>query len=134
MNFYRQLKCYSEVPGALQKLKRTGEHSGILSNGSREMLDSAVKNSSLGDVLDASLSVYDVGVSKVDPRVYKMVADRCKCTRPEICCMSSNAWAATHFGFQVVWVNRFGPHPEYMPGGPAEEITTLKELQPLLDL
>ena len=134
MNFYRQLKCYSEVPGALQKLKRTGEHTGILSNGSREMLDSAVKNSSLGDVLDASLSVYDVGVFKVDPRVYKMAADRCECTRPEICCMSSNAWAATHFGFQVVWGNRFGPHPEYMPGGPAEEITTLEELQPLLDL
>ncbi len=120
-----------------QSLKSAGKHTGILSNGSREMLDSAVENSSLGDLLDPSLSVVDVGVFKVDSRVYKMATDRFDCSPPEICFMSSNAWdawAASHFGFQVAWVNRFGQPPEHMPGGPAAEITTLEELPPLLGL
>ena len=66
-----------------------------------------------------------------------MAADRFDYTAPEICFMSSNAWdarAASHFGFQMAWVNRFGQPPEHMPGGPAAEITTLEELPPLLDL
>ena len=94
MNLYLQLKCYPEVPSVLQSLKSADKHTGILSNGSREMLDSAVENSSLGDLLDASLSVDDVGVFKVDPRVYKMATDRFDCSPPEICFMSSNAWDA----------------------------------------
>ena len=137
MNLYLKLKCYSEVPDVLPTLKRAGKHTGILSNGSREMLDSAVENSSIGDMFDAFLSVNDVVVFKVDPRVYKMITDRFNYTPPEICFMSSNtwdAWAASHFVFQVAWVNFFDQPPEYAPGGLAAEVTTLEELPPLLDL
>ena len=137
MNLYLQLNCYPEVPEVLQTLQNAGKHTGILSNGSRDMLDSAVENSSLGPLLDASLSVDDVGVFKVDPRVYELATDRFACAPSEICFMSSNAWdawAASHFGFQVAWVNRFGQPPEHMPGGPSAEISTLEELPPLLGL
>ena len=137
MNLYPKLKCYLGVPGALQMLKRAGKHTGIVSEGSREILNSLVKNSSLGDVLDASLSVDYVGVSIVDPRVYKVTTDSFNYTPPEICFMSSNAcdaWAASHFGFQVAWINFFDQPPEYALGDLAAEFTTLEELPPLLDL
>ena len=137
MNLYLKLKYDPGVPGALQTLKRASKHKGILSNGSREMLDPVVKNSSLGDVLYASLSVDYVGVSKVDTRVYKVTTNSFNYTPTEICFMSSNAWdawAASHFGFQVAWVIFFGQPPVYAPGGLAAEFTTLEELPPLLDL
>jgi len=102
MNLYLQLNCYPEVPSVLKTLKENGLKTGILSNGSRDMLDSAVSNSNLSSVLDASLSVDDVGVFKVDPRVYEMATKQFSCSPAEICFMSSNAWdawAASHFGF-----------------------------------
>tara|TARA_Y100001934_G_scaffold74104_1_gene92104 strand:+ start:133 stop:819 length:687 start_codon:yes stop_codon:yes gene_type:complete len=137
MNLYLQLKCYPGVPGALKMLKRTGKHTGILSNGYRQILDSALKNSSLGDVLNVSLPNDYESVSMIDPRGYKVTTDRFNYTPPEICFMSSNsrdAWAASHFGLQVAWVNFFDQPPEYAPSGLAAEITTLEELPPLLDL
>jgi 2-haloacid dehalogenase len=137
MNLYLQLNCYPEVPRVLKTLQDAGKQTGILSNGSRDMLNSAVANSALGDLLDASLSVDEVGVFKVDPRVYEMATARFSCEPREICFMSSNAWdawAASHFGFQVAWVNRFGQPAENLPGGPNAEIKTLDELPPLLGI
>lgn len=131
MNLYLQLSCYPEVPAMLKTLRDNGLQTGILSNGSREMLDSAVENSALDSALDASLSVDDVGVFKIHPQVYEMATARFSCAPSEICYMSSNAWdawAASHFGFQVTWVNRFGQPREHMPGGPSAEIKTLTEL------
>ena len=137
MNLYLQLSCYPEVPAMLKTLRDNGLQTGILSNGSREMLDSAVENSALDSALDASLSVDDVGVFKIHPQVYEMATARFSCAPSEICYMSSNAWdawAASHFGFQVTWVNRFGQPREHMPGGPSAEIKTLTELPPLLGI
>lgn len=137
MNLYLQLNCYPEVPRVLKTLQEAGKQTGILSNGSRDMLDSAVSNSTLDNLLNASLSVDDVGVFKVDPRVYEMATARFSCEPCEICFMSSNAWdawAASRFGFQVAWVNRFGQPPENLPGGPSAEIKTLDELPPLLGI
>lgn len=137
MNLYLELSCYPEVPGVLTTLKAGGLRTGILSNGSRAMLDSAVANSDLGNRLDAVLSVDDVEVFKVDPRVYALATKRFSCLPDQICFMSSNAWdawAASHFGFRVAWVNRFGQPPERLPGKPDAEIRTLDGLPPLLGL
>ena len=137
MNLYLQLSFYPEVPKMLKTLKDNGLQTGIPSNGSREMLDSTVENSALDSVLDASLSVDDVGVFKVAPLVYEIATARISCAPSEICFMSSNAWdawAASHFGFQVAWANRFGQPREHMPGSPSAEIKTLTELPPLLGI
>ncbi|MEC8199227.1 MAG: HAD-IA family hydrolase, partial [Pseudomonadota bacterium] len=137
MNLYLQLSCNPEVPEVLKTLKDNGLQTGILSNGSREMLDSAVENSALNSVLDTSLSVDDVGVFKIHPQVYEMAKARFSCAPSENCFMSSNAWdasAASHFGFQVAWVNRFGQPRKHMPGSPSAEIKTLTELPPLLGI
>ena len=135
-NLYLQLNCYPEVPRVLKTLQEASKQTGILSNGSRDMLASTVVNSTLGELLDASLSVDDVGVFKLDPRVYEMATARFSCEPREICFMSSNAWeawAASHFGFQVAWVNRFGQPSEHLPDGPSAKIKNL-DAPPLLGL
>jgi len=133
MNLYLQLNCYPEVPRVLNMLQGAGKQTGIFSNGSCYMLDSTVANSTLGELLDTPLSVDDVGVFQVDPEVYEMTTARFYYEPREICVMSSNAWdawAASHFGFQVAWVNRFGQPPKHLPGGPSAKIKNLDELAP----
>ena len=103
----------------------------ILSNGSPDMLDAAVDNAGIRDRLDAVLSVDELKTFKPDPRVYQLACDRLQVAPGEIAFQSSNAWdahAASHFGFRVVWINRFGQARERLPGRPD---VTLKTLAPL---
>ena len=69
---YWKLDCYEEVPTVLKALKDQGAKLAILSNGSREMLESAVRNAALDTVLDDIFSVEDVRTFKPAPGVYEM--------------------------------------------------------------
>src|SRR5262249_17344753 len=53
-----------------------GLRTAILSNGSPNMLDAAVKAAGLKLLLDAVLSVEEVGVYKPHPKVYQLAVDR----------------------------------------------------------
>lgn len=137
MELYLNLDCYAEVPAMLDALKGAELKTAILSNGSMTMLESAVVKAELTHRLDSVLSVDSLKVFKPDPRVYQMAVDRLDIPAENICFMSSNAWdaaGAAHFGFNVVWVNRFGQRPEGLPGKPVAEISTLSELPGLLGL
>ncbi|NQW02123.1 MAG: haloacid dehalogenase type II [Rhodospirillales bacterium] len=137
LNIYLQLDAYPEVASMLQKLKGAGLKTAILSNGSPEMLASAVTNAGLNEVLDGVLSVDKLRVFKPDSRVYQMAVDDLGVAKNRICFMSSNAWdacAAANFGFRVVWVNRFAQAEERIPGKQEFEISNLAELPPLFGL
>ena len=128
MNAYQKLSCYPEVPETLGKLKDHGLGTAILSNGSLEMLEAAVCNSSLEELLDGVYSVDTIRLFKPDPQVYQLAVDQLGCDPKEILFFSSNAWdvcGSATFGFQTVWVNRFGQTPERLPGNPVLEIKTL---------
>jgi 2-haloacid dehalogenase len=134
MALYLALKAYPEVPDVLRTLKEAGTHTAILSNGSPMMLNAAVESAGIGPWLDEVLSVEDVGVFKVSPKTYQLAVDRLALQPSEICFMSSNAWdaaGAAHFGFQVLWINRFNQPPENLPGAPKG---VLSSLSPLPDL
>lgn len=63
----------------------------------------------MDDLLDAVLSVEEVGVYKPNPKVYQLAVDRLDLPASAISFQSSNAWdafAASAFGMQVVWCNR----------------------------
>ena len=125
---YHELACYPEVPDTLKQLRQRGHGTAILSNGTVEMLASGVRNSQLEDLLDAVLSVEEIGVFKPGPRVYQFALERIGVSAPEVLFFSSNAWdmaGAASFGFQAVRVNRFGQPPERLPGSPVLEIPTL---------
>ncbi|MEJ6397073.1 haloacid dehalogenase type II [Yoonia sp. 208BN28-4] len=106
---YWELEAYPEVPDMLAALKGKGLNTAILSNGSPDMLDGAVTSAGLTDLLDASLSVEDVGVFKPHASVYDMVGAHFGCAKDEVLFVSSNGWdaaGAAGYGFQTVWVNR----------------------------
>jgi 2-haloacid dehalogenase len=137
MQAYLNLSTYPEVASVLQRLKQHGMRTAILSNGSPMMLDAAVTSAGITELLDAVLSVEDVGIYKPDPRVYQLAVDRLGVTAAQISFQSSNAWdavAAATFGMRVAWVNRFGQRRERLTAQPDAELHTLDELPPLLGL
>ena len=137
MDIYMRLDAYPEVKDVLSALKAGGIKTAVLSNGSPEMLSSAVDNAGIADLLDDVFSVDSIGVYKPHPSVYQMAVDGRGVDARRICFMSSNAWdaaAGANFGYRVVWVNRFGQPQERIPGEPEHEIKTLEALPPLLGL
>ena len=135
MNLYLTLEPFPEVPDVLARLKKAGMQTAILSNGSPAMLDAVVQASRLGMLIDAVFSVEAVGVYKPHPKVYQLAADRLGIAASAIAFQSSNAWdayAASAFGMQVVWCNRYGQRPERLPGKPDRMVQSLAELPALV--
>ena len=92
MDLYLTLDAFPEVPDVLHRLKAAGMKTAILSNGSPDMLEAAVGNAGIGDLLDAVLSVEAVGVYKPHPKVYHLAVDRFGIPASAISFQSSNAW------------------------------------------
>ncbi len=137
MSLYLSLDPFPEVPAMLAELKAAGITTVILSNGSPRMLEALVDHAGLADRLDHVLSVEEVGVFKPDPRVYQLAVERLGMPPEAISFQSSNAWdayAASAFGMQVVWCNRYGQRPERLPGAPDREVRSLAELPGLIGL
>ncbi len=135
MDLYLTIDAYPDAVATLQQLKDAGYATGILSNGSPDMLAAAVKNSGLAPVLDKVLSVQDVGVYKPSARVYQLAVDRTGVSPQEICFVSANAWdvsGSAAFGFQVAHLNRFSQPEERLPGIPKAVIKSLSDLPPVL--
>ena len=134
MAMYLKLDAFPEVPDMLKRLNVAGLKTAILSNGSPEMLDAAVRNAGIGSLLDAVLSVEAVGVYKPHPKVYQYAIDQLGIKAGEIAFQSSNAWdahAASLCGMRVIWCNRYRQRTERLPGLPDFEIASLAELPDL---
>ena len=119
---YWELQAYAEVPQMLSTLKAAGLNTAILSNGSPDMLDGAVRSAGIEDVLDVSLSVQRVGIFKPDASVYDLVGAHFGCAKDEVLFESSNGWqaaAATGYGFRTAWVNRSNEPMDRLPWKPA---------------
>jgi 2-haloacid dehalogenase len=137
MALYLALDAFPEVPAVLARLKDAGMPTAILSNGSPRMLAAAVGAARLDGLLDAVLSVEDVGVFKPHPKVYQLAVDRLAVSAPAIAFMSSNGWdahAASAFGMRVIWCNRYDQRAERLPGAPDRIVRSLDELPALLGL
>ena len=135
MRLYLTLEPFPEVPDVLSRVRQAGLKTAILSNGSPAMLDAVVTAAGLGTLLDAVLSVEEVGVYKPHARVYQLAVDRLGVPASAIGFQSSNAWdayAASAFGMQVVWCNRYGARAERLPGQPNCTVATLADLPKLL--
>ncbi len=137
LNLYLTLGAFPEVRDTLARLKQAGMRTAILSNGSPRMLKAAVEGAQIPHLLDAVLSVEEVGIYKPHPRVYQLAVERLGLEAGAIAFQSANAWdawAASAFGMRVVWCNRYDQRPEKLPGRPDREIRSLAELPALLGL
>jgi 2-haloacid dehalogenase len=137
MQAYLALDAYPEVPDVLRRLRAAGRKTAILSNGEPKMLAAGVRSAGIDGLLDAILSVEDVGIFKPHPKVYQLAVDRLAVRPDQIAFQSSNAWdvsGAAAFGLRAVWINRLGMPPERLPGAAEHELRDLSGLPALLGL
>ena len=109
LDVYWNLSAYPEAQDVLTTLKANNIQTGILSNGSKQMLNSAVVSANLKNYLDKIISIDGIEIYKPDPKVYQMVLDQFNCKIEEVLFISSNGWdiaGASKFGFTTLWVNR----------------------------
>ena len=134
LSLYWSLESYPEVPEVLENLKSNKRETAILSNGSREMLDSAVQSAKISELLDKILSVDQVEIFKPDFRVYNLVLESFPRNKNEILFVSSNGWdvaSAAGFGFKSVWVNRNSEPIDRLPWKPKHVLTNLTDIPKL---
>ena len=113
---YFKLDAFPDARAALRALKAKGHKTGILSNGSPNMLKGAVDAAGVGGDLDAVLSVDALKMFKPRPEVYGLVTDHYKCKPADVTFVSSNRWdvmASVSVGFRGLWVNRGKMPDEY---------------------
>jgi 2-haloacid dehalogenase len=128
---YFQLEAFPDARSALRSLKAKGHRTGILSNGSPNMLKGAVDAAQIGGDLDAVLSVDVLKMFKPRPEVYRLVTDHYKCAPDDVTFVSSNRWdvmAATSVGFRGTWVNRSKAPDEYFDFPPKQVLNDLNGL------
>ncbi len=123
MGQYDQLPPFTENLDVLEKLKKHGIQTAILSNGNPEMLTSVVSGAGMTHLIDHVISVDTVRLFKTSPESYGLVQKVIPVQAQEILFVSSNAWdvlGATWFGFTTLWVNRqnlpyetLGSEPHY---------------------
>ena len=110
MNQYRHLSAFPENRQVLGELKARSIPTGILSNGDAAMLSLAVKSAGLDGLLDHVISVDPIRKYKTDPAAYALGEQATDLAARQIVFVSSNAWdalAATWYGYQTLWVNRY---------------------------
>ncbi|MBK7136857.1 MAG: haloacid dehalogenase type II [Rhodocyclales bacterium] len=124
MSQYACLSAFPENLGALKELKKQGLPLAILSNGTPEMLDIAVKSAGMTGLFDHILSVDAVRKYKTAPEAYRLGPDAFKLPTREILFVSSNCWdaiGATWFGYTTFWINRSGQPLEELGAQPAAQ-------------
>jgi 2-haloacid dehalogenase len=122
MNQYACLSAFPENLGALKELKALGIPMAILSNGTPQMLDIAVKSAGMNGLFEHLLSVDVVKKYKTAPEAYQLGPDAFGLPAKNILFVSSNAWdacGATWFGFTSFWINRSGQPAEELGVSPS---------------
>ncbi|HEY4140495.1 MAG TPA: haloacid dehalogenase type II [Pseudolabrys sp.] len=131
LDAYFTLDAYADARTMLRALKAEGHKTAILSNGSPDMLNSAVTAAGIAGDLDAVLSVNVLKMFKPRQEVYALVTDRFKCVAGDVTFVSSNRWdvmGATAFGFSACWINRGNMPDEYPDFAPRRVLHDLNTL------
>ena len=137
MNQYRQLSAFAENHQVLQTLKGNGIPMGILSNGDPSMLHAVVKAAGFEDLLDHVISVDSIRKYKTHPAAYALGEQATGMPAGDILFVSSNGWdalAATWYGYQTLWVNRYGLPFETLGMQPTHTGSNLRDVLPLFQV
>ena len=130
LDLYFKIGAFEEVEEVLKKIKKNKIKTAILSNGSYDMLNSAVKNSKFDELISEIISVDECKKFKPHRDVYQLVIDKLNIKKKNCIFFSSNCWdihGASNFGFQTVWVNRKKNIDELLPGKVDDQVQSLKE-------
>lgn len=134
MNQYACLSPFPENLDVLKQLRALGLPLAVLSNGTPQMLDVAIKSAGMHGLFEHVLSVDAVGQYKTSDAAYQLGPDAFGLPARQILFVSSNGWdaaGATWFGYTTFWVNRNGQPLEQLdvtPTAIGERLTDLLEL------
>ena len=129
LDLYFKIGAFEEVEEVLKKIKKNKIKTAILSNGSYDMLNSAVKNSKFDELISEVISVDECKKFKPHRDVYNLVIDKFNINKKNCIFFSSNCWdihGASNFGFQTVWVNRKNNIDEFLPGKVDYQVQSLE--------
>ena len=131
LELYKKLNSYPELVMCLKHLKEKNVKTCILSNGSPTLLDELTVHAKVKELFDDLISIEDVGIYKPHPKVYELVTKKYNCKPEEVCFLSSNTWdivGGGTFGYQSIWVDRFGKTFDKLGYQPKFKIKDLSEL------
>ena len=131
MNQYACLSPFPENLCALRCLKEAGLPMAILSNGTPEMLQVAIKSAGMQGLFDHVLSVDAVRKYKTHPDAYALAPAAFDCAPERILFVSSNGWDAAGagwYGFTTFWINRGGQPGEALDIAPTATGRTMDDV------
>ena len=136
MDAYLSLTAFPDVKPGLEALKKHGFQLAILSNGEPRMLEAEAKSAGIYDLLDKIISVEEVKIYKLSPRVYNLGAERMKVSNAELGFVSSNSWdinGAASAGLTTFWIQRSAGEPPEELGFAADRVVSaITDLAPLV--
>ena len=136
MEAYLSLAAFPDVRPGLEALRRLGVRLAILSNGEPRMLEAAARSAGIDTLLDTIISVEEVRIFKVSPRVYMLGPERLGVDRSALGFVSSNSWdinGAASAGLTTFWIQRAAAEPPEELGFAADHVVAaLTDLAPLV--
>jgi 2-haloacid dehalogenase len=129
---FRRLAPYPDAAATIEAMNRRGLRTGILSNGTKEMLRHLLEANDCTALFSPVLSVDSVRRYKPDPKVYALATETLGLAPDRVGFVSSNAWdaaGAAAFGFRVFWVNRVRQPVEYELAERTTIVASLGELE-----
>ncbi len=136
MEAYLTLEAFPDVKPGLQSLKKQGLRLAILSNGEPKMLEAAARSAGIDRLLDTIISVEEVKIFKVSPRIYNLGTERMNVSGAELGFVTSNSWdvnGAASAGLTTFWIRRSAGEPPEELGFAADRVVrALTDLAPLV--
>jgi len=136
MQAYLTLAAFPDVRPGLEGLKSRGLRLAILSNGEPRMLEEAAKSAGIDTLLDTIISVEELRIFKVSPRVYYLGLERLQANRATMGFVSSNSWdinGAASAGLTTFWIQRNpGEPPEELGFAASRVVRAITDLAPLV--
>ena len=109
MAAYAELDAFPDAAPGADELAAAGHRLTVLSNGTPQMIEAALRSARLAGRFDPVISVDEVRAFKPSPRVYERAADRLEMPLGQLMLVSSNPFdviGARHVGMQAAWVRR----------------------------
>jgi 2-haloacid dehalogenase len=131
MEQYRCLNAHPEVSAVIKRLHAHGIPLAVLSNGTADMLASAISAAGLSGFFSHILSADQVRKFKTAPEVYRLGVLALGGCAEQLLFVSSNgwdAWCATWFGYRTFWVNRRAEPLEHLGVLPTAQGSSMEDL------
>jgi len=107
--FFLGQSTYPDVKSGLEALKKQGTKLIVLANGEQKTMEEGAKRVNVFDLFDRFISVEEVKVYKVNPRVYNHGADQLNITNAELGFVAAHSWdimGAASAGLPTFWIQR----------------------------